>query len=106
MKTPSLLVGFVAVTAAALMSPAAAQKRKYPWEKEPGPIAGKWKATCPASGNLQIEFRLVGDKTVAAGGMSTFTWPAATPAYLGVGYIIGPELGALSCRRWMPCAAH
>jgi putative OPT family oligopeptide transporter len=40
--------------------------------------------------------RLAKDRTVAAGGMSTFTAPAATPAYLGVGYIIGPELGALN----------
>ncbi len=40
--------------------------------------------------------RLTEDRTVAAGGMSTFTAPAATPAYLGVGYIIGPELGALN----------
>jgi putative OPT family oligopeptide transporter len=48
-------------------------------------------------GKLKEGFvRLVGDKTVQAGGVSTFTWPAATPAYLGVGYIIGPELGALN----------
>ena len=48
-------------------------------------------------GKLREGFvRLAGDRTVAAGGVSTFTWPAATPAYLGVGYIIGPELGALN----------
>ncbi len=40
--------------------------------------------------------RLAGDQTVTAGGMSYFTAPGATPAYLGVGYIIGPELGALN----------
>jgi putative OPT family oligopeptide transporter len=40
--------------------------------------------------------RLNGDKVLAAGGVSTFAAPAATPAYLGVGYIIGPELGALN----------
>ena len=33
---------------------------------------------------------------VAAGGVTTFSAPAVTPAYLGVGYIIGPELGALN----------
>jgi len=33
---------------------------------------------------------------VAAGGMSTFTTPAISPAYLGVGYIIGPRLAALN----------
>jgi putative OPT family oligopeptide transporter len=48
-------------------------------------------------GRLRDGFvRLAGDRTVAAGGVSTFTLPAATPAYLGVGYIIGPELGALN----------
>ena len=40
--------------------------------------------------------RLAEGKEVAVGGVSTFTAPAATPAYLGVGFIIGPELGALN----------
>jgi putative OPT family oligopeptide transporter len=34
--------------------------------------------------------------TVATGGMSTFSTPAISPAYLGVGYIIGPRLAALN----------
>ena len=34
--------------------------------------------------------------TVATGGMSTFNSPAVSPAYLGVGYIIGPSLAALN----------
>ncbi len=34
--------------------------------------------------------------TVAAGGMTTFSSPAISPAYLGVGYIIGPRLAALN----------
>jgi putative OPT family oligopeptide transporter len=33
---------------------------------------------------------------VAAGGKSTIAAPAVSPAYLGVGYIIGPELAALN----------
>jgi putative OPT family oligopeptide transporter len=33
---------------------------------------------------------------ITAGGMTTFSAPDVTPAYLGVGYIIGPELGALN----------
>jgi putative OPT family oligopeptide transporter len=33
---------------------------------------------------------------VTAGGITTFSAPDVTPAYLGVGYIIGPELGALN----------
>ena len=34
--------------------------------------------------------------TLKAGGVATFAAPAISPAYLGVGYIIGPELGALN----------
>ncbi len=33
---------------------------------------------------------------LATGGMSTFNSPAVSPAYLGVGYIIGPRLAALN----------
>ncbi len=33
---------------------------------------------------------------VPAGGVSTISAPAVSPAYLGVGYIIGPELAALN----------
>ena len=35
-------------------------------------------------------------KKVSAGGVTTFAAPEITPAYLGVGFIIGPELGALN----------
>jgi putative OPT family oligopeptide transporter len=34
--------------------------------------------------------------TLPAGGISQISAPAVTPAYMGVGYIIGPELGALN----------
>lgn len=34
--------------------------------------------------------------SISAGGVTTISAPAATPAYMGVGYIIGPELGALN----------
>jgi putative OPT family oligopeptide transporter len=34
--------------------------------------------------------------TITTGGMSTFNSPAISPAYLGVGYIIGPTLAALN----------
>ena len=34
--------------------------------------------------------------TIPAGAVSTFQAPAVSPAYLGVGYIIGPELGSLN----------
>ncbi|MBZ0089934.1 MAG: oligopeptide transporter, OPT family, partial [Thermoanaerobaculia bacterium] len=35
-------------------------------------------------------------KKVQTGGVTTMYAPAASPAYIGVGYIIGPELGALN----------
>ena len=40
--------------------------------------------------------RASGAPTVQAGAMSSFSAPAISPAYLGVGYIIGPRLGALN----------
>jgi putative OPT family oligopeptide transporter len=33
---------------------------------------------------------------ILGGGITTISAPAATPAYIGVGYIIGPELGAIN----------
>jgi uncharacterized oligopeptide transporter (OPT) family protein len=35
-------------------------------------------------------------KIIAAGGVSSFSAPAVSPAYIGVGYIIGPDLAALN----------
>jgi len=35
-------------------------------------------------------------RALEAGGLSTFSAPAVSPAYLGVGYIIGPRLAALN----------
>jgi putative OPT family oligopeptide transporter len=40
--------------------------------------------------------RLGGDRSVGAGGVSLFSAPSVSPAYIGVGYIIGPELAALN----------
>jgi len=40
--------------------------------------------------------RAPGAPTVPAGAMTSFSAPAISPAYLGVGYIIGPRLGALN----------
>jgi putative OPT family oligopeptide transporter len=51
-------------------------------------------------GKLQEGFVRLGltadAKKVTAGGVTTFAAPEITPAYLGVGYIIGAELGALN----------
>jgi hypothetical protein len=84
-----LLVGVVALVAAALLSPASAQKKRYPWEKDPGPIAGKWKATCPASGNFIIEFKLAGEKKA----VGTVAELGAAGKY---GYKVGEEIFRLS----------
>ncbi len=40
--------------------------------------------------------KLGADRVLAVGGVSKFSLPAISPAYLGVGYIIGPKLGALN----------
>src|SRR5512142_1392667 len=40
--------------------------------------------------------RAPGSPVVPAGAATTFSAPAISPAYLGVGYIIGPRLGALN----------
>ncbi|MGE5360997.1 MAG: OPT family oligopeptide transporter, partial [Bacteroidales bacterium] len=44
-----------------------------------------------------VRLGLTGDSAkVATGGVTTFSAPDVTPAYFGVGYIIGPELGSLN----------
>src|SRR5437879_2804525 len=52
-----------------------------------------------AVGNLgrsQVRLGLAGSKNiVGAGGMSTFAAPSVSPAYLGVGYIIGLRLASI-----------
>jgi putative OPT family oligopeptide transporter len=51
-------------------------------------------------GRVNESFVKLGLKTdsdkILGGGITTISAPAATPAYIGVGYIIGPELGALN----------
>jgi hypothetical protein len=56
------------VIAGAVTAPARgnAKPAKLPWMKAPGPIAGTWKASCPASEGLQIQFTLE-DDTKAVG---------------------------------------
>jgi putative OPT family oligopeptide transporter len=53
-----------------------------------------------AVGKLKESFVKLGLKsdaaTISAGGATTFQAPGVSPAYLGVGYIIGPELGSLN----------
>ncbi len=40
--------------------------------------------------------KLGGDRAVGVGGITKFSLPAISPAYLGVGFIIGPKLGSLN----------
>ncbi len=51
-------------------------------------------------GEIGKSFVRLGPKSdstvVSAGGISSISAPAVSPAYMGVGYIIGPELGALN----------
>jgi putative OPT family oligopeptide transporter len=53
-----------------------------------------------AVGKVKESFVRLGLKSdataIPAGGMTTFQAPGVSPAYLGVGFIIGPELGALN----------
>jgi putative OPT family oligopeptide transporter len=53
-----------------------------------------------AVGRLKESFVRLGLKAdaarIAAGGTTTFQAPGVSPAYFGVGFIIGPELGALN----------
>jgi len=53
-----------------------------------------------AVGKLKESFVRLGLKAdaavIPAGGATTFQAPGVSPAYLGVGYIIGPELGSLN----------
>lgn len=40
--------------------------------------------------------KLGGDRVLPTGGVTVASWPAISPAYLGVGFIIGPKLAALN----------
>jgi putative OPT family oligopeptide transporter len=47
-------------------------------------------------GKSQVKLGALGtNKILGAGGMSTFAAPSVSPAYLGVGFIIGPKLAGL-----------
>src|SRR5262249_56907468 len=39
---------------------------KYAWQKDPGPIGGRWKVSCPDSAGMIVEFSLK-SPTVAMG---------------------------------------
>jgi hypothetical protein len=37
---------------------------RYPWERDPGPIAGRWQASCPGSRDFIIEVSVSGKRAV------------------------------------------
>jgi putative OPT family oligopeptide transporter len=63
-------------------------------------IFAKSNAFAVAVGKVKASFVRLGldatSNTVPAGGVTTMHAPAASPAYIGVGYIIGPELASLN----------
>jgi hypothetical protein len=109
-----LAVGFVAFMAAALVSGVAgAQKKKYPWEKDPGPIGGKWKATCANSSGMVIEFTLQGEKKATGrvaevGAASKYGYKAGEEIFRVSADDFGDWVGQLKWRsvngveRWDP----
>ncbi|MGD0837838.1 MAG: hypothetical protein ABSB49_14440 [Polyangia bacterium] len=62
LRARMMKMSLVALPVLVLGMTAPAQGKKYAWEKDPGPISGKWKATCPYLGNFVVEFKLTGDK--------------------------------------------
>jgi hypothetical protein len=53
----SLLLAGMTLAAAAL-----AQDRRLPWQKDPGPIAGRWSVTCEDMAGMVVEFGVDGKK--------------------------------------------
>jgi hypothetical protein len=55
-----------------------ADAKKYPWQKPPGPIAGKWKVSCKDMAGLIVEFSVHDNKasgkinTLGAGGARNY----------------------------------
>jgi len=42
------------------------EPKKYPWQKDPGPIAGKWKVSCNESAGMTVDVTVKSDK-IASG---------------------------------------
>jgi hypothetical protein len=50
------------VLAAALATSAMAQEKHYSWQKDPGPISGRWSVTCEEMTGMVAEFSVDGNK--------------------------------------------
>lgn len=59
------MVGVVMAMGAA----AHGEAKKYPWEKDPGPIAGRWKVTCSESAGMIVDVSVKKEK-LASGRVS------------------------------------
>ena len=51
-----LLIGTTVATAAL------AGDERFPWQKDPGPIAGRWSVTCEEMAGMGVEFGVDGKK--------------------------------------------
>jgi hypothetical protein len=58
------LLAFLAVVSLTTAARGDEEKRTYPWQKPPGPIAGSWKVTCPYMAGMIVDFTVAGDKAV------------------------------------------
>jgi|SRR5579862_9412341 len=65
-----LVVGLAVFALSLSSSGARADEKKLPWQKAPGPIAGKWAVTCDGEKGMVLEFVLQGDKK-ASGRIAT-----------------------------------
>ncbi|MGA7743944.1 MAG: hypothetical protein ABSF35_03660 [Polyangia bacterium] len=48
--------------ATALVATARGADERFPWQKDPGPIAGRWSVTCDEMAGMVVEFRVDGKK--------------------------------------------
>jgi hypothetical protein len=65
----------------ALATAAMAEGKRLPWQKDPGPIAGRWSVTCDKLAGMVVEFKVDGRK--ATGSVSK----------VGNGSVVGYTLG-------------
>jgi hypothetical protein len=72
------------LVATALASATMAEAKHYSWQKDPGPIAGRWSLTCQDMEGMVVEFRV--DDKKATGSISQVGKAAA------MGYSFGEEI--------------
>jgi hypothetical protein len=70
--------------ATCLATAAMAEEKHYSWQKDPGPIAGRWSVTCEEMAGMVVEFSVDGKK--ATGHVFQVGKGAV------VGYLLGEEM--------------